>query len=308
MAAEAGTGGLRRHERDAVARQGRRSTTPTISGRQVDDLDYYIILAKWKLAVVLEQGYQRRGDDEKLAGVRPDRARPHAGRGRPRRDHATTRREPVACAPRTCSSTVRRSRSSCEEVPDPVPGPGEVLVDIAYAAVNFPDVLIVANEYQVQAAGAVRARERVRGRVSAVGDGVDGVAVGDHVYGASFVGAYAEQIVVNATSVHRDRPTRSTCATPPRSASRTPPPIHTLRTIADVQQGETVLVLGAAGGVGLATVELATLMGGEVIAAASIAGEARAVREVRRGRRHRLHAPKTSRCGPRSSPAAAPTS
>ena len=65
-----------------------------------------------------------------------------------------------------------------------------------------------------------------------------------------------------------------------------------------------MLVLGAAGGVGLATVELATLMGARVIAAASSAGEARAVRAVRRGRRHRLHAPRTSRCGPRSSPAA----
>ncbi len=69
----------------------------TISGRQVDDIDYYIILAKWKLAVVLEQGYQRRGDDEKLARVRPDRARPHAGRGRPRRVERLRRdREPVA--------------------------------------------------------------------------------------------------------------------------------------------------------------------------------------------------------------------
>ena len=51
-----------------------------VSGRQVDDIDYYIVLAKWKLAVVLEQGFQRAGDDEKLLAVRPDRARPDAGR------------------------------------------------------------------------------------------------------------------------------------------------------------------------------------------------------------------------------------
>ena len=50
-----------------------------VSGRQVDDIDYYIVLAKWKLAVVLEQGFQRAGDDEKLQRVRPDRARPHEG-------------------------------------------------------------------------------------------------------------------------------------------------------------------------------------------------------------------------------------
>ena len=58
-----------------------------VSGRQVDDIDYYIVLAKWKLAVVLEQGFQRAGDDEKLPGLRTDRARPHARRRRPGRHH-----------------------------------------------------------------------------------------------------------------------------------------------------------------------------------------------------------------------------
>ena len=55
------------------------------SGRQVDDIDYYCVLAKWKLAVVLEQGFQRAGDDEKLQAFGPDRARPHAVGGRPGR-------------------------------------------------------------------------------------------------------------------------------------------------------------------------------------------------------------------------------
>ncbi len=58
-----------------------------VSGRQVDDIDYYVVLAKWKLAVVLEQGFQRAGADEKLPGVRPHRARSHAGRGGAGRDH-----------------------------------------------------------------------------------------------------------------------------------------------------------------------------------------------------------------------------
>ena len=57
-----------------------------VSGRQVDDIDYYVILAKWKLAVVLEQGYQRAARRPEAAGVRPDRARPDEGRGRARRD------------------------------------------------------------------------------------------------------------------------------------------------------------------------------------------------------------------------------
>ena len=63
-----------------------------VSGRQVDDIDYYVVLAKWKLAIVLEQGFQRAGDDEKLQAFGPDRARPHAGRGRARRDAPTTGR------------------------------------------------------------------------------------------------------------------------------------------------------------------------------------------------------------------------
>jgi NADPH:quinone reductase len=155
-----------------------------------------------------------------------------------------------------------------QEVPDPEPGSGEVLVDIAYAAVNFPDVLIVNNEYQVQVPAPFVPGSEFSGVICAVGDGVDGVGVGDHVYGASFVGAYAEKIVVNAASVTvipesvdlRDAAAFSVAHTTA---------MHTLRTIADLQPGETVLVLGAAGGVGLASVELATLMGGQVIAAAS---------------------------------------
>jgi NADPH2:quinone reductase len=159
-----------------------------------------------------------------------------------------------------------------QELPDPTPGPGEVLVDIAYAAVNFPDVLIVNNEYQVQVPAPFVPGSEFSGVIAAVGEGVasgeGAVAVGDHVYGASFVGAYAEKIVVNAMSVHvipdsvdlRDAAAFSVAHTTA---------MHTLRTIADLQPGETVLVLGAAGGVGLASVELATLMGGQVIAAAS---------------------------------------
>jgi NADPH:quinone reductase-like Zn-dependent oxidoreductase len=155
-----------------------------------------------------------------------------------------------------------------QELPDPVPGPGEVLVDIAYAAVNFPDVLVVNNEYQVQVSAPFVPGSEFAGVIGAVGDGAEGVAVGDHVYGGSFVGAYAEKIAVNAASVTvipasvdlRDAAAFSVAHTTA---------MHTLRTIADLQPGETVLVLGAAGGVGLASVELATLMGGKVVAAAS---------------------------------------
>lgn len=155
-----------------------------------------------------------------------------------------------------------------QELPDPEPGPGEVVVDIAYAAVNFPDVLIVDKKYQVQVPAPFVPGSEFSGVVSALGDGVESASIGDHVYGASFVGAYAEQIVINERAVNvipesvdlRDAAAFSVAHTTA---------MHTLRTIAELQPGESVLVLGAAGGVGLASVELATLMGGEVVAAAS---------------------------------------
>jgi NADPH:quinone reductase len=155
-----------------------------------------------------------------------------------------------------------------EDVANPVPGPGEVLVDIAYAAVNFPDVLIVANEYQVQLPAPFIPGSEFAGVVSALGRGVGDVAVGDHVYGASFVGAYAQKIVVSSSSVTVVPDSVDLREAAAFSVAHTTA-YHSLRTLADLQEGESVLVLGAAGGVGLASVELATLMGGRVVAAAS---------------------------------------
>jgi NADPH2:quinone reductase len=155
-----------------------------------------------------------------------------------------------------------------QELPDPQPGPGEVVVDVAYAAVNFPDVLIVNNEYQVPVPAPFVPGSEFAGVVSAVAEGVDAVATGDHVYGASFVGAYAQKIAVPAASVHVIPKTVDLRDAAAFSVAHTTA-MHTLRTIADLQPGESVLVLGAAGGVGLASVELATLLGGQVVAAAS---------------------------------------
>jgi len=155
-----------------------------------------------------------------------------------------------------------------EELPDLEPGPGHIVVDVAYAAVNFPDVLIVANQYQVSIPPPFIPGSEFSGVVSAVGDGVTLVSVGDHVYGASFVGAYAQQIAVSEHSVTVVPDTIDLREAAAFSVAHTTA-MHALRTIADLQPGETVLVLGAAGGVGLAAVELATVLGGRVIAAAS---------------------------------------
>ena len=115
-----------------------------VSGRQVDDLDYYLVLAKWKLAIVLEQGFQRAGDDEKLLAFGPV-DRPDALGRRTRRVHRLRGDR----APRSARTTDRRRWSASRSWPPPTPEAGQVRVRVEAAAVNFPDVLLIANQYQV---------------------------------------------------------------------------------------------------------------------------------------------------------------
>lgn len=155
-----------------------------------------------------------------------------------------------------------------EDLPDPVPGEGQVVVDIVAAAANFPDVLLVADQYQIHVPVPFTPGSEFAGHVRLVGPGVDGVAVGDRVTGASMIGAFAEQIVVPAQSVHVvDAAVDLRSAAAFGVADRTA--YLALRTVADVSPGDWVVVLGAAGGVGLAAVELAHLLGARVLAAAS---------------------------------------
>lgn len=157
---------------------------------------------------------------------------------------------------------------SVEEVPDPEVTPGCVLVDVSYAAVNFPDVLMIQNKYQVSVPPPFIPGNEYAGVVSAVGEGVTRVAVGDHVFGATLAGGYAEKVVVPWQMAKViPRHVRLDHAAAFWIAHATA--YHGLRSIAEVQPGETVVVLGAAGGVGLAAVEVAHLLGAEVIAVAS---------------------------------------
>jgi NADPH2:quinone reductase len=157
-----------------------------------------------------------------------------------------------------------------EDVPDPVPGAGEVLIDVVAAAVNFPDVLLVAGEYQVRIEPPFVPGSELAGTVAEVGEGVDGVAVGDRVFGTAIQGAFAERAVLPATSLTRtpdgvDDAAAAAFGVAHRTA------FHSLRSVARVQPGDEVLVLGASGGVGLAAVELAAQMGATVTAVASSA-------------------------------------
>ena len=100
-----------------------------------------------------------------------------------------------------CNSYGPPESLAVEDLPDPVPGPGEVVVDIEAAAVNFPDVLIVANRYQMSAPVPFTPGSEFSGRVAAVGPGVEDHHVGGEVYGSCFVGAFAEKVVVPAAAV-----------------------------------------------------------------------------------------------------------
>jgi NADPH2:quinone reductase len=128
----------------------------------------------------------------------------------------------------------------------------------------------VADQYQVHVPVPFTPGSEFAGTVRTVGSGATGVAVGDRVMGAAMIGAFAEQIVVPATSLHPlDAATDLRVAAAFGVAHRTA--YLALRTVADVRPGEWVVVLGAAGGVGLATVELAHALGARVLAAASTA-------------------------------------
>jgi NADPH:quinone reductase len=156
------------------------------------------------------------------------------------------------------------------EVADPLPGPGEVAVDIVAAAVNFPDLLIMSGGYQASWPLPLIPGSEFAGTVAATGPGVSGLAPGDRVAGTVAVGAFAEKIVVPGEALWRV-PDGVGLADAAAFRVTYLTAYHALRSVAEVRGGDWVVVLGAAGGVGLAAVDIARLLGGRVIAAASSA-------------------------------------
>jgi NADPH2:quinone reductase len=159
-----------------------------------------------------------------------------------------------------------------EELPSPPIAAGQVRVRVAAASVNFSDVLLVANEYQLTVPTPFVPGSEFAGVVTEVADGVPDIVVGDHVAGTGLVGAFAEEAVVAARSL-----TLFPAAVDERIAAafgvahRTA--YHALRSMARIRPGEELVVLGAGGGVGLAAVEIGTLLGASVTAVASSAGK-----------------------------------
>ncbi len=157
-----------------------------------------------------------------------------------------------------------------EEVPAPEPGPGQVRLRVEAAGVNFPDALIIENKYQFKPDLPFSPGGEVAGTVDAVGQGVEGFAVGDRVVASTLHGGFAEQCVAEAAK---------TVKLPPDFDARIAAAIviaygttwHALFDRGEMTAKDRVLVLGAAGGVGLAAVEIAHAAGATVIAAASSA-------------------------------------
>jgi NADPH2:quinone reductase len=165
-----------------------------------------------------------------------------------------------------------------DEVPPPEVRAGQVLIDVKACGVNFPDILLTRGQYQFKPSPPFSPGGEAAGIVRAVGDGVASVKVGERVATTMLYGGFAEQIVVPEISVVKlpdgvgfevGAATLLTYATT----------YHALVDRAALQKGETLLVLGAAGGVGIAAVELGALLGARVIAAAGSADKLAFCRE-----------------------------
>jgi NADPH:quinone reductase len=155
-----------------------------------------------------------------------------------------------------------------QTLPDFVAGPGEVVIDVKAAGVNFPDVLIIQNKYQMKPPLPFTPGAELAGIVRSIGDGVKHVQPGDAVVAFAGLGAFAEQCLTKAELV-MPMPPGIDFNTAAAFSLAYGTSWHAVRDRAALKEGETMLVLGAAGGVGLAAVEIGKAIGASVIACAS---------------------------------------
>ena len=167
-----------------------------------------------------------------------------------------------------CPSLGPAENLKVAEVDEPVAGEGEVLVEVAYAGLNFFDTLIIEGKYQVKAAPPFSPGGEFSGRVVGLGPGARGFALGDRVMGFCPYGAAAERIAIPASRLARVPDGLALDKAAGLSVAYGTS-LHALKQRAEMKPGETLLVLGASGGVGLAAVEIGKAMGARVIAGAS---------------------------------------
>jgi NADPH2:quinone reductase len=167
-----------------------------------------------------------------------------------------------------CQELTGPSSLRVDELPDPEPGAGEVLIEVRAAGVNFPDVLLSYGKYQFKPSPPFIPGGEAAGIVQKVGSGVTALKVGDRVATTMIYGAFAERITVPEALVVKlpDSVGFETGAATLLTYLTT---IHALVDRASLKSGETLLVLGAAGGVGVAAIQLGKLLGARVLAAAS---------------------------------------
>ena len=161
------------------------------------------------------------------------------------------------------------------EMPDPVAAPGELLVSVRACSINYPDALIIEDKYQLKPQRPFAPGSEIAGEVEAVGDGVAGWSVGDRLIAAVGFGGLVEKIAIPAERAIRLPAERSfeegsalllTYATA----------IHALVDRGRLEAGQSLLVLGASGGVGIAAVEIGKALGARVVAAVSSEAKAKA--------------------------------
>lgn len=170
------------------------------------------------------------------------------------------------------------------EIDDPKPAPGEVVVDVVAAEANYPDILVIEGKYQIKPPLPFSPGKAAAGRIAAIGDGVEGFAVGDAVAVQVEYGAYAEKVRVRADSCFR-----MPDGMPFDKAAALGLVYQTawfaLKERASFKPGESVLVLGGSGGIGVASIQLAKALGAKLVIA-GVLGESNAEVARRAGADH----------------------
>jgi NADPH2:quinone reductase len=155
-----------------------------------------------------------------------------------------------------------------EDLPEPTCGPGEVIIDVHVCALNYPDVIIIEDRYQFKPPRPFSPGSEVAGVISAVGTGVTDYAIGDRVIGSVGWGGLRERVVASVTQC-TPLPDHMPFDEGAALLMTYGTSYHALKQRGAIQPGERLLVLGAAGGVGIAAVQLGKAMGATVVAAAS---------------------------------------
>jgi NADPH:quinone reductase len=165
------------------------------------------------------------------------------------------------------------------DLPDPAAGPGQVVIATKACSINFPDVLIIEDKYQFKPPRPFAPGAEIAGVIESVGEGVDGLTVGDRVIGLCGNGGLAEKVAVPASNVFK-MPEDMSFADGASLLMTYGTSAHALKDRAHIKPGDNVLVLGGAGGIGISAIELVKAWGGRAIAGVSSEAKAEVAREA----------------------------